>query len=321
MGSEALAEYIKAVEHQGPPAARTCAELLTRTYASLGELDHRDDVRLDVGASNGATDRWVSTLCNGSPTTLKDLRAQERARWRSVQWLPEAGTQIVISAFRRVDPLWSDVAIDLTRSNRISWSPAEHWAGGMCANGPDGVWLTTPPPTDLLGLSLLAHELGHAIHQTLWPNSPTDPVHSESMAIACERWVMRSLLSNHADLSLARSVHAWLQAREADLLERHSMLHRFEQSLFRAWQETGALSADQINATWLRHSAAFFGPMVQLPPSFATAWIQVQHLFLQPHTLWAYPVAWKRSSRVSDSASLRRLMRSACIPCLPEAAA
>jgi oligoendopeptidase F len=137
----------------------------------------------------------------------------------------------------------------------------------------------------------LAHELGHAVHQTMAAPlgtllADTPLTLAETASIFGEGLVFERLL---ADASKADR-KALLAGKIEDGLNtvvRQIAFHRFE-TQFHAARAQGELSPDHIGGLWLDVMGESLGPAVRLNRGFEHYWAYVTHFVHAPFYVYAY---------------------------------
>jgi oligoendopeptidase F len=137
----------------------------------------------------------------------------------------------------------------------------------------------------------LAHELGHAVHQTLCQPlgttlADTPLTLAETASIFAEGLVFERLL---ADAS-PEDQRALLAGRIEDGLNtvvRQIAFHRFE-ARFHAERAAGELAPDRIGALWLEAMGESLGPAVTLNEGYERYWAYVSHFVHAPFYVYAY---------------------------------
>ncbi len=137
----------------------------------------------------------------------------------------------------------------------------------------------------------LAHELGHAVHQTLCSPlgtllADTPLTLAETASIFGEGLVFERLL---AEASKADRM-ALLAGKIEDGLNtvvRQIAFHRFE-TRFHDARLQGELAPDQIAGLWLETMAESLGPAVKLNPGYEHYWAYVSHFAHAPFYVYAY---------------------------------
>jgi oligoendopeptidase F len=137
----------------------------------------------------------------------------------------------------------------------------------------------------------LAHELGHAVHQTLCQPlgsilADTPLTLAETASIFAEGLVFEHLV---ADAS-KEDKKALLAGKIEDGLNsviRQIAFHRFEEK-FHAARQSGEVALDQINAIWLEVMGESLGPAITLNDGYEVWWAYVGHFVHSPFYVYAY---------------------------------
>jgi oligoendopeptidase F len=137
----------------------------------------------------------------------------------------------------------------------------------------------------------LAHELGHAVHQTLAAPlgsllADTPLTLAETASIFGEGLVFERLLAE-ADPAARRALLAGKIEDGLNTVVRQIAFHRFE-TRFHAARVHGELSADQIGGLWLEVQAESLGPAVKLNPGYEHYWAYISHFVHAPFYVYAY---------------------------------
>ena len=137
----------------------------------------------------------------------------------------------------------------------------------------------------------LAHELGHAVHQTL--ASPqgtlladTPLTLAETASIFGEGLVFERLLAE----AKGEERKALLAGKIEDGLNtvvRQIAFHRFE-TRFHDLRAQGEVSADEIGALWLEVMGESLGPAIRLNRGYEHYWAYVSHFVHAPFYVYAY---------------------------------
>ena len=137
----------------------------------------------------------------------------------------------------------------------------------------------------------LAHELGHAVHQTLAAPlgtllADTPLTLAETASIFGEGLVFERLLAE----AEPRDRRALLAGKIEDGLNtvvRQIAFHRFETRLHDERRQ-GELAPDHIGAIWLEVMGESLGPAVKLNPGYEHYWAYVSHFVHAPFYVYAY---------------------------------
>ncbi|MBI1684616.1 M3 family oligoendopeptidase [Caulobacter hibisci] len=137
----------------------------------------------------------------------------------------------------------------------------------------------------------LAHELGHAVHQTLCAPlgtllADTPLTLAETASIFGEGLVFDRLLAE-ATPADRKGLLAGKIEDGLNTVVRQIAFHRFERRFHAARQE-GELSPDQIGGLWLEVMAESLGPAVKLNEGYEHYWAYVSHFVHAPFYVYAY---------------------------------
>ena len=137
----------------------------------------------------------------------------------------------------------------------------------------------------------LAHELGHAVHQTLCAPlgtllADTPLTLAETASIFGEGLVFERLLAG-ASKAERRGLLAGQIEDGLNTVFRQIAFHRFE-TRFHAARVEGELAPDQIGALWLEVMAESLGPAVKLNLGYEHYWAYVSHFAHAPFYVYAY---------------------------------
>jgi oligoendopeptidase F len=137
----------------------------------------------------------------------------------------------------------------------------------------------------------LAHELGHAVHQTL--ASPlgtlladTPLTLAETASIFGEGLVFERLLED-AKGAERRTLLAGKIEDGLNTVVRQIAFHRFE-TRFHTARQQGELAPDQIGGLWLEVMGESLGPAVKLNAGYEHYWAYVSHFVHAPFYVYAY---------------------------------
>ena len=163
----------------------------------------------------------------------------------------------------------------------------------------------------------LAHELGHAVHQTLCSPlgtllADTPLTLAETASIFGEGLVFERLLAGASKQErmglLAGKIEDGLNT-----VVRQIAFHRFE-TQFHAMRQEGELAPEDISAVWLDVMAESLGPAVKLNPGYEHYWAYVSHFVHAPFYVYAYAfgdllVAALMETRAKDTQGFTPLYR------------
>jgi oligoendopeptidase F len=139
---------------------------------------------------------------------------------------------------------------------------------------------------------VLAHELGHGVHQVLagpqgYLQADTPLTLAETASVFGEMLTFQSLLKSAPD---ARTRKAMLAQKVEDMLNtvvRQVAFYDFEARLHDE-RRKGELTAERIGEIWLAVQAESLGPALRLGPEYATYWSYIPHFIHAPFYVYAY---------------------------------
>jgi oligoendopeptidase F len=137
----------------------------------------------------------------------------------------------------------------------------------------------------------LAHELGHAVHQTLAAPlgtllADTPLTLAETASIFGEGLVFERLLAD-ATKADRRALIAGKIEDGLNTVVRQIAFHRFE-TRFHAARAEGELAPPHIGGLWLDVMGESLGPAVKLNPGYEHYWAYVSHFVHSPFYVYAY---------------------------------
>ena len=144
-------------------------------------------------------------------------------------------------------------------------------------------------PRDVM---VLAHELGHGVHQTLAAPqgalmAQTPLTLAETASVFGEMLTFRAMVAR-AETPEAR--FALLAAKVEDMLNtvvRQVAFYSFERRLHEE-RRSGELTAERIGELWMSVQADSLGPAIRLGPGYETYWSYVPHFVHSPFYVYAY---------------------------------
>ena len=201
---------------------------------------------------------------------------------------------LVLSAFDQLSPAFADKAAVFFQNPWIDARPRPGKSSGafshpVTANKHPYVFLNyMGERRDVL---TLAHELGHAVHQTLAAPlgtllADTPLTLAETASIFGEGLVFDQLLAEASP----RERRALLAGKIEDGLNtvvRQIAFHRFERR-FHAARAEGEVAPDRIGALWLEIVGESLGPAIKLNPGYEHYWAYVSHFVHSPFYVYAY---------------------------------
>jgi oligoendopeptidase F len=214
------------------------------------------------------------------------------AQPRRYDWADAKG--IVLTSFRHLAPRFADTA---ERFFDAPWIDAAPRAGKQSGAYSHPVTSERHPFVFLNYMGerrdvlTLAHELGHAVHQTLAAPlgtllADTPLTLAETASIFGEGLVFERLLAEASGLE-RRALLAGKIEDGLNTVVRQIAFHRFE-SRFHAERARGELSPEHIGQLWLEMMGESLGPAVKLNPGYEHYWAYVSHFVHAPFYVYAY---------------------------------
>jgi oligoendopeptidase F len=211
---------------------------------------------------------------------------------RSYDWTEAQG--IVLESFQALAPKFADTAQTFFDQ---PWIDARPRAGKQSGAYSHPVTAERHPYVfmNYMGerrdVLTLAHELGHAVHQTLCAPlgtllADTPLTLAETASIFGEGLVFDRLLAE----ATPKDRMGLLAGKIEDGLNtvvRQIAFHRFERRFHEA-RKDGELSPDQIGRLWLEVMAESLGPAVTLNEGYEHYWAYVSHFVHAPFYVYAY---------------------------------
>jgi len=216
----------------------------------------------------------------------------DQAPPRRYEWAEARG--LVLSSFSQLAPRFAEVARRFFDQPWIDARPR----GGKSSGAYSHPVTSDRHPFVFLNFMgerrdvlTLAHELGHAVHQSLAAPlgtllADTPLTLAETASIFGEGLVFERLLAEAGP----QERRALLAGRIEDALNtvaRQIAFHRFE-TRFHAARLHGELSADQIGGLWLEVQSESLGPAVKLNPGYEHYWAYISHFVHAPFYVYAY---------------------------------
>ncbi|HEX7885300.1 MAG TPA: M3 family oligoendopeptidase [Phenylobacterium sp.] len=201
---------------------------------------------------------------------------------------------VVLESFQALAPKFADTARTFFQQ---PWIDARPRAGKQSGAYSHSVTATRHPYVfmNYMGerrdVLTLAHELGHAVHQTLCRPlgtllADTPLTLAETASIFGEGLVFEKLLAE----ATPRERRGLLAGKIEDGINtviRQIAFHRFE-TRFHAARQQGELSSDEIGDLWMEVMSESLGPAVRLDKGYRHYWAYVSHFVHAPFYVYAY---------------------------------
>jgi len=138
----------------------------------------------------------------------------------------------------------------------------------------------------------LAHELGHAVHQTLSAQqgyllASTPLTLAETASVFGEMLTFRAWLDSETDPRRRRRLLAAKIEDSLNTVVRQIAFYQFEAQLH-AERKSGELLPTRIDDIWLRVQSESLGPAFDFTPDYGTYWAYIPHFVHSPFYVYAY---------------------------------
>ncbi len=213
---------------------------------------------------------------------------------KEVSW--ESAKDIVLSSFGEFSSEMSRVASLFFDEKWIDAELRDGKRGGAFSHGtvpsvhPYVFMNYTGKPRDVM---VLAHELGHGVHQYLsrrqgYFQAHTPLTTAETASVFAEMLVFHRL----KDSETKREARMVLVAEKLEdimaTVFRQAVLTRFEQSLHQERRNKGELQTERINELWIDANQVMFGDSVVLTENYSWWWLYIPHFIHSPFYCYAY---------------------------------
>ena len=211
-----------------------------------------------------------------------------------VPW--DRAKEIVLSSFGEFSSGMKKTASLFFEKNWIDAELRDGKRGGAFSHGtvpgahPYVFMNYTGKPRDVM---VLAHELGHGVHQYLsrrqgYFQAHTPLTTAETASVFAEMLVFHQLKEEET----RREGRLVLVAEKLEdimaTVFRQAVLTRFEQSLHRERRNQGELTTARISELWIEANSEMFGDSVDLTENYAYWWLYIPHFIHSPFYCYAY---------------------------------
>ena len=211
-----------------------------------------------------------------------------------VPW--EKAKEIVLSSFGEFSPEMEKTASLFFEKNWIDAELRDGKRGGAFSHGtvpgahPYVFMNYTGKPRDVM---VLAHELGHGVHQYLsrrqgYLQAHTPLTTAETASVFAEMLVFHRLKEEETEKEGRLVLVAEKLEDIMATVFRQAVLTRFEQSLHRERRDKGELATARINELWIEANRDMFGDSVSLTENYAHWWLYIPHFIHSPFYCYAY---------------------------------
>jgi oligoendopeptidase F len=149
----------------------------------------------------------------------------------------------------------------------------------------------------LRDVSTLAHEFGHATHNTLalerqtWRSHRCGIPMAEVPSTFAQALADDYLLENETDPGTRAALAADRLENSFAAIYRQTVLARFEQRAYATRAEGLSLAAERLNELWVEENARYYGDALILPEGYALGWSYIPHFIHTRFYTYAYSFA------------------------------
>ncbi|MBI1742065.1 M3 family oligoendopeptidase [Candidatus Acetothermia bacterium] len=212
-----------------------------------------------------------------------------RCDWKRCQ-------EIVLNAYGAFSPKVREVA---EKCFSHAWIDAEIRAGkqggAFCASTVPDVhpYILTNFNDRLRDVTVVAHELGHALHAYLsrklgYLQWDTPLTLSETASVFGEMLVFKELVEQERDPKVKLSLLCSKIEDSFATVFRQIVLTNFEQKLHAARRSEGELTAERIGQLWTEANQPMHGSAVELTDNYSWWWLYISHFIHAPFYCYAY---------------------------------
>ena len=232
--------------------------------------------------------RWLGF----EPLRRYDLYAPLAASSQSIAW--SDAVDAVLETFGEFDPRFAALAERVVRERHLDSEIRKGKRRGACCVTvlPELTpWVLVNYNGRARDVTMLAHELGHAVHSmmaehhSLLTQHPRLPL-AETASVFAEMLITDRLLASRSDPVARREI---LSAAVDDIYAtvlRQAYFVLFELEAHRAILDNK--SADDLLELYLQNLRQQFGDAVDVTPEFRYEWLSIPHLFSTPFYCYAY---------------------------------
>jgi oligoendopeptidase F len=139
----------------------------------------------------------------------------------------------------------------------------------------------------------LAHELGHAVHQSLSRGqgllqASTPLVTAETASVFGEMLVFQDLMAQETNHEVRLAMLVGKLENSFATVFRQVSMNRFEDAIHTARRTEGELAAGRFNELWLETQRAMFADSVTMTEDYGIWWSYIPHFIHTPGYVYAY---------------------------------
>jgi len=235
----------------------------------------------------------IGTFDN-KPTSIERVRKLEANMFKQYWFSLTEALRLIGDALNSLGRSYKKILDDILLSNRLKILN-DQTKPDFCVDSPLGSYIQVYYDGSFSTLNRLAHEVGHAIHQSIHRQStihyiPLTDIQSETWAMSFENFFLL-WLGNTVPL-MRPSIENFIKVQEIEMNYRHRMLHDFELTVC----TSGLSNPRDITSLWVNINRKFYGMNVLFDKNFETAWMEIHHLVSAPFYLSTYAFAKEQAN-------------------------
>jgi len=207
---------------------------------------------------------------------------------------------IVDTSFARFSPRLAEIFRSCLEAGHVDVLPRPGKSGGAyCTSVTQKIlpYVLMNYTDRLRDVSTLAHEFGHATHNTLsleqqtWRSHRTGIPMAEVPSTFAQALADDYLLENETDVGTRAALAADRLENAFAAIYRQTVLARFEQRAYQLRSEGRSLAAERLNELWLDENGKYYGDSLVMPDGYAYGWSYIPHFIHVRFYTYAYSFA------------------------------
>ncbi|MCJ8344866.1 M3 family metallopeptidase [bacterium] len=205
----------------------------------------------------------------------------------------------LLDSLDQFSPEYATLAKDIFDQNKVDTNPMDgKQSGAYCmGTGEHGSYILMSYQDDYDSMFTLAHEMGHAVHQSLYSDAQSPLYHnctlvSAETASQLNELILLDYLLEKDELSDEDKILVLDEqiGSLVSVLFRQTMISEFE---FKCHKESlnKVLSADDINQIWYDLVSSRNGDLIKTPENEKYGWSIIPHMFHVPFYCWTYAMS------------------------------
>jgi len=217
---------------------------------------------------------------------------------RRVEW-PEA-VQMVDDSLRDFEPRLADIFRACLDRRHVDAEPRSGKVGGAYCNSLSRhvlPYVLLNFTDQLRDVVTLAHEFGHATHNTLALERQPYRAYHTGLAVAevpstfAQLLAVERLIVNEQDPSTRAMLLADRAESAMASIFRQTVMARFEQSAYALRGEGKALARERLSDVWFEENERYYGDALAMPEGYRLGWSYIPHFIHVRFYTYAYSFA------------------------------